>query len=48
MNIPIFSIVIPVFNRAWSVKRAVDSAISFSNGLILIEIVLVDDASTDN
>ena len=48
MTIPIFSIVIPVYNRAWSVRRAIESAILFSDGGIPIEIILVDDASTDN
>jgi glycosyltransferase involved in cell wall biosynthesis len=44
---PFFSIVIPVFNRAWSVTRAVESAIKFGAEFGTIEIVLVDDASTD-
>lgn len=44
----VFSIVIPVFNRAWSIRRAVESAISFCAGRIDMEIVLVDDGSDDN
>lgn len=48
MSQPYFSIVIPVFNRAWSVGRAVESAIAFSKDVQPAEIVLVDDASTDN
>lgn len=48
MSQPYFSIVIPVFNRAWSVGRAVESAIAFSRHVQPAEIVLVDDASSDN
>jgi glycosyltransferase involved in cell wall biosynthesis len=48
MITPIFSIIIPVYNRAWSVRRAVESAIFFSDAKLSIEIVIVDDASTDN
>lgn len=40
--------VIPVFNRAWAVRRAVSSAVNFLGGNGPVEIVLVDDASTDN
>lgn len=43
-----FSIVIPVFNRAWSVSRAIDSAVTLADGQSSLEIVIVDDASTDN
>jgi len=45
---PLLSIVIPVYNRAWCVRRAVESAIAFGAALGAIEIVLVDDASTDD
>jgi glycosyltransferase involved in cell wall biosynthesis len=48
MTSQVFSIIIPVYNRAWSVRRAVESAIAFSNGSMRIEIILIDDASTDN
>jgi glycosyltransferase involved in cell wall biosynthesis len=48
MNTPFFSIIIPVYNRSWSVGRAVESAISFSKNNIDVEIIIVDDASTDN
>jgi len=48
MTPPVFSIIIPVYNRAWSVRRAVDSAIAFSNGNMRTEIILIDDASIDN
>lgn len=48
MNPPFFSIIIPVYNRSWSVGRAVESAISFSKDNIGFEIIIVDDASTDN
>lgn len=48
MKPPFFSIIIPVYNRSWSVGRAVESAISFSKDDIGVEIIIVDDASTDN
>jgi glycosyltransferase involved in cell wall biosynthesis len=46
MPLPFFSIVIPFYNRAWSVERAIASAVSFRFGK-LTEIILVDDGSTD-
>jgi glycosyltransferase involved in cell wall biosynthesis len=48
MTSPVFSIVIPVYNRAWSVRRAVESAIAFSDEEVGTEILLVDDGSSDN
>lgn len=48
MTPPVFSIIIPVYNRAWSIRRAVESAIAFSDGSMRTEIILTDDASTDN
>jgi len=42
------SIVIPVFNRGWAVPRAVDSAVIFGAQVGPVEIVLIDDASTDD
>lgn len=48
MNKVFFSVIIPVFNRAWAVARAVDSAVKFGAETGDIEIVLVDDASTDD
>jgi glycosyltransferase involved in cell wall biosynthesis len=48
MSRPFFSVIIPVFNRAWCVERAVDSAVMFGQEEPAFEIVLVDDASTDN
>ena len=43
---PIFSIVIPTFNRSKEITRAIDSVLSqsFSN----FELLIVDDGSTDN
>ena len=43
---PFFSIIIPTFNRAHILKRAIDSI--FSQSFIEYEIVIVDDGSTDN
>ncbi|MDB5855704.1 MAG: glycosyl transferase family 2 [Herminiimonas sp.] len=48
MNAPFFSIVIPIYNRAWSLRRAVLSAVTFANGQVPIEVVLVDDGSEDD
>lgn len=48
MNRPTFSVIIPVFNRAWCVERAVDSAVKFAREESALEIILVDDASTDH
>lgn len=48
MNRPMYSVIIPVFNRAWCVERAVDSAVMFGREEAAFEIILVDDASTDH
>jgi glycosyltransferase involved in cell wall biosynthesis len=42
------SIVIPVYNRAWCVRRAIDSAAQFIGEEPGCEIVLVDDGSNDD
>lgn len=42
------SIVIPVFNRNWSINRALDSACNFLKDLNNGEIIIVNDGSTDN
>ena len=42
------SIIIPVFNRAWCVARAVESAVCFVGNVADAEIVLIDDGSTDS
>lgn len=46
MNNPLISIIIPTFNRAWCINRAIDSCLaqSYQN----FEIVITDDGSTDN
>jgi glycosyltransferase involved in cell wall biosynthesis len=43
-----FSIIIPVYNREWSIIRAIDSAISFISNFNNGEIIIVDDCSTDS
>ena len=45
MNTPFFSVIIPLYNREKTIKRAVDSILSqtFQD----FEIIIVDDASTD-
>ncbi len=48
MNPPVFSIVIPFYNRAWSVERAIASAVAFGSEGFATEIILVDDGSEDD
>lgn len=45
MSSPLFSCIIPVFNRAHTIKRAVESVLSQS--LKDFELIVVDDGSTD-
>jgi glycosyltransferase involved in cell wall biosynthesis len=46
-DIPLFSIVVPVFNREWSVARALNSAVSFVGKDMLAEVIVIDDGSVD-
>ena len=42
------SIIIPIYNRAWCIERCLKSAVHFLTNTNFGEIVIVDDASTDN
>lgn len=44
---PLFSVVIPVFNKKATLQRAVTSALMQTNTVSSIEIIIVDDGSTD-
>jgi glycosyltransferase involved in cell wall biosynthesis len=46
MNQDLVSVIIPTYNRAYCIERAIDSAISQINANV--EVVVVDDGSTDN
>jgi glycosyltransferase involved in cell wall biosynthesis len=43
-----FSIVIPAYNRAWCIERALRSAVNFLKTEDKAEIIIIDDHSTDN
>ncbi|MBU0650625.1 glycosyltransferase [bacterium] len=46
MNTPLVTVIIPSFNRAYTLKRAIDSVLNqtFTD----FELLLIDDGSTDN
>jgi glycosyltransferase involved in cell wall biosynthesis len=46
MNAPLVSVVMPAYNVAWCVRRAVDSALAQS--LREIEVIVINDGSTDD
>jgi glycosyltransferase involved in cell wall biosynthesis len=45
-NIPLISVIIPTYNSAKYIEKAVDSILT--QGLINLEVIIIDDASTDN
>ena len=46
MNKPIVSIILPTYNRAWCIERAINSVLDQSNSDW--ELIIMDGASTDN
>ena len=42
------SIIIPVFNAEYSIKRAFDSLLNQTIGFENLEVILIDDKSTDD
>ncbi len=42
------SVVIPVYNRAHSIRRSVDSALAQGEGTPAVNVIVVDDGSSDN
>jgi glycosyltransferase involved in cell wall biosynthesis len=48
MNQPLLSVVITAYNRAYILRDAIDSALSQGKGNREIQVIVVDDGSTDN
>jgi len=46
MNPPLVSVILPTFNRAWTLKDAVDSVLN--QDYPYIELIVIDDGSEDN
>jgi glycosyltransferase involved in cell wall biosynthesis len=46
INHPLVSVIIPTYNRAWSIKESIDSVLSqdFND----FELIVIDDGSTDH
>ena len=48
MNVPKISVIVPVYNVSQYIGRAFDSLLKQSIGFENLEVILIDDASTDN